>query len=609
MGRRTGVLGLLLVTLVGCVGPQTRLQMGDDAETKRDLSLKTVGDVTEVANVGPVQVSGVGLITGLQGTGGSPKGLYRSLLEQELRKRRVENVSAVLDSTDNATVLVTTMIPAGARRGDRVDVEITLPPGSKVTSLAGGFLQDCAMRNHDTTKNLSPDFDGNNRLLQGHVLARAKGPLLAGFGADGEPAELKRALVWQGCVSLIDRPFFFVLRKDDKSARVANAVAERLNFMFQEDPQKAQRLTQQQKNLLLLGNVTEQINQKLDPNTLATGSAAKAVGKELINVRVPYGYRFNPERYLLVARQVPLEEDAETMARYRRRLQKMIADPAEALRAAVRLEALGKEAVPTLKQGLSHDNALVRFACAESLAYLGSTAGADELARLAGRHPMLTNYCLIALANLDEPVCRTKLAEMLGSSDVELRCGAFFALRLLDERDPRLGGELLNEAFWLHKVASQSDRLVNFAISKRAEIVLFGDAIALTRPVRTLVGQEFTVTMEPGDDRCTLSRISAHGGKRSKQTSPKLEDVVRGMADLGAEYADVVDLLRKLDERQVLNSAVKINALPPEVSVQTLDEMARTGTFFQHQGPAIEEERRLLQEFPTSAKVHDVPAN
>src|SRR5688500_11213644 len=115
MGRRTGVLGLLLVTLVGCVGPQTRLQMGDDAETKRDFSPTTVGDVTEVANVGPVPVSGVGLITGLQGTGGSPKGLYRSLLEQELRKRRVENVSAILDSTDNATVLVTTMIPAGAR--------------------------------------------------------------------------------------------------------------------------------------------------------------------------------------------------------------------------------------------------------------------------------------------------------------------------------------------------------------------------------------------------------------------------------------------------------------------------------------------------------------
>ena len=35
---------------------------------------------------------------------------------------------------------------------------------------------------------------------------------------------------------------------------------------------------------------------------------AKAVNKELINLRVPYAYRYNPERYLRVARLMPLRE-------------------------------------------------------------------------------------------------------------------------------------------------------------------------------------------------------------------------------------------------------------------------------------------------------------
>ena len=583
---RAGIVGTLLLALGGCVNTFGRPELAQVAEREKDLAaVRTVGDVTEVNNVSPLQVSGIGLVSGLSGTGGSPKGPERQLLEQYLRKQKVERVTELLDSPDNALVLVTALIPVGSRRGDRFDVQVSLPPNSKATSLAGGYLQDCALRDHTTTQQASPEYSGANRLLLGHVCGKARGALLVGFGGEkDEPAALRTGRVWPGAVSLIDRPFQFILRSDDRSSFVANAVAERLNYSFQDDPQRMRRLTEQQRRVLLLGDAAEQLNAKFDPSSQGR-TTAKVKTKEIIEVGVPYGYRFNPEHYLRVARFVPLREEAEAMARYRGRLQAMVLDPGETVRAAMRLEALGKDSMPALRDGLRHEHALVRFACAEALAYLGSTAGADELARLAREQPLLTGHCLLALANLNENVCRTNLAELLAADDAELRCGAFLALRLIDERDARLGGEQLNDAFWLHRVAPGSPKLVNFAVGKRAEVVLFGEGIAVTGPVRTLVGQEFAVTREADDDRVTVSRISAQTGKRYKQCPPALDDVIRTLSELGGDYPDVVDLLRKLGDAQALNCPVRAGALPAEVTLDVLVEAGRNPSLLRDAAP------------------------
>lgn len=576
MKRYFWVLGALVLGLAGCVSPQTRGQAADDAERDKDLDVRLVGDVTEVSNVQPIQVSGVGLVTGLEGTGHSPIGSFRTMLEQQLRKQKVENVKALLDSPNNCLVLVTAFIPPGTRRGDVLDIEVTLPPGSKATSLRGGYLQDCTLRDYDNTKSLLPKYQGSDRMLSGHILAHARGPLLVGFGNPDEPAELRRARIWGGGISNLERPFYLLLKNDEKSARIANAVADRLNLMFQDDL-KAQQVIQQNQRLYLLDDVTQQVNQKQE-HPLGTGEMAKAVNKELINLRVPYAYRYNAERYLRVVRLMPLREVPEQQARYRRRLQKMLLDPADTIRAGLRLEALGKESLPALKHGLDSPYPLVRFASAEALAYLGSTAGVEELGHLAQQQPDLRMYCLMALSGLDEGICRTKLAEMLTMEDASLRCGAFRALRLLDESAPRLrkdlGGEFLGNSFWLHQVAPRSNRLVHFALGKKAEIVLFGDDIQLS-PVKILAGSEFAVAVEQGDDRCTISRITSQGGVARKQCTLRLDDVIRVMADLGAGYPEVVDLLRKLDDRQALNCATAANALPTMVSVEDLADSGR----------------------------------
>lgn len=580
MNRWLGLFAAFVLGLAGCVNPQTRAQSAEDSEREKDLEVRTVGDVTEVSNVQPIQVSGVGLVTGLAGTGQSPMSTFRTMLEQQLRKQKVENVRELLDSRNNCLVLVTAFIPPGARKGDPLDVEVTLPPGSRATSLRGGYLQACTLRDYDNKRSLVHNYKGADSLLPGHVLAHARGPLLVGFGDVDAQVELKRARIWGGGISNLDRPFYLLLKNDDKSARIANAVAERLNLMFQDDV-RAQRMIQLHQRLFLLDDVAHELNDK-EARAAGQTDMAKAVNKEVINLRVPYAYRYNPERYLRVARLTPLRETAEHRGRYRRRLKKMLLDPADTIRAALRLEALGKESVPALKQGLESEHALVRFAAAEALAYLGSTAGVDDLARLAQEQPDLRRYCLLALSGLDEGICRTKLTEMLAMDDPSLRCGAFRALRTLDETAPRLskelGGELLGHSYWLHQVAPKSTRLVHFALGKKAELVLFGEDIRLA-PVKLLVGPEFAVTVEQGDDRCTIARITAQGGVTHKFSSLRLDDVLRTMAEMGGGYPEAVDLLRKLDDRQALNCPIAAKALPSVVSVEDLADAGRNPLF------------------------------
>ena len=142
MTCRVYLLAGLLLALVGCSHAQTRGQAADEND-KEDHDIKnvqTVGDVTDVGSVNPRAVSGVSLVCGLEGTGGGvPVGTFRMMLEKQLRVEGLQNVQELLDHPNYALVLVSAMIPP-ARRGDPLDIEVTLPPQTKATSLRGGCL-------------------------------------------------------------------------------------------------------------------------------------------------------------------------------------------------------------------------------------------------------------------------------------------------------------------------------------------------------------------------------------------------------------------------------------------------------------------------------------
>jgi hypothetical protein len=132
-------------------------------------------------------------------------------------------------------------------------------------------------------------------------------------------------------------------------------------------------------------------------------------------------------------------------------------------------------------------------------------------------------------------------------------------------------GEMLNDAFWLHHVASGSQSLVHVSTERRAEVVVFGDSPTLVPPFKLLVGSEFHVTAETGDQRCTVTRFVVKPAKVDpQQCSFKLDDILHKVAAMGGQYTDVVDLMRVVQRGKCLSCEVAFDALPTATSVQLL---------------------------------------
>lgn len=539
---RFGLWAASLLGLAGCLSQQPRLQSDDDAEREKTREVKTIGDVTTFANAEPIPCSGVGLVVGLEGTGGrAPANGYRTEIERYLHKNGVDHVKEILDSPNTSIVIVTGVVPAGARKGDPIDVEVSLPPQSKTRSLRGGYLKYCILYNYDSKKHVDPQYKGPDGVLKGTRIAAAEGPLLVDFGGGKDSDREKVGRIWGGGRVHLPRPFFILMNEEFKRAAVTQTVADRINESLQGQ---------------FHGTATE---------------LASAKNNQVVVLQVPEQYRLNLPRYLRVVRLVPLR-DGGPHSPYRQQVAQDLLDPKRTVTAALRLEALGTASVEALKKGLTSEHALVRFCAGEALAYLGDAACGDVLARTIDEQPTLRAFALTAMASLDENVCRIRLAELLASPAPEVRYGAFRALRALDERDTAIAGEFLNESFWLHRAAPSSQPLVHLSHSRRAEIVLFGEEVTLTPPFSFLSG-EFTVTAGRDDNKCTITRLSLHRGTGRKQVSLKLEEILRTLADMGASYPNVDELLTQADRcvhrggSRCLSAPLAIDALPQETSV------------------------------------------
>jgi hypothetical protein len=545
------------------------MQAFDETEKEKEGEVKTIGDVSSIANADPVPVTGVGLVIGLDGTGASaPPGPYRTMLEDQLRKRYSDHVKEILASPDTSLVLVSAIVPAGARNGDPLDVEVTLPRESKTTRLHGGQLIDCVLYNYDSARNVDPSYAGPDRVLKGHGVAKAEGPLLVGFGDGDEAVRPRQGRIWGGGRCHIDRPFYLVLNSGHQFARVAQNVAERVNETF---------------NGSFRGPMTD---------------LAVAKTKSVVFLNVPPQYRLNLPRYLRVVRLIPLRNNDASRIAYQRKLEEQLLDPSHTVMSALRLEALGQDSIPTLKRGLESEHPLVRFCSAEALAYLGSPSCGEELSRTIEQQPALRAFSLTAMASLDEAICHVELRKLLSSPSPETRYGAFRALRALDDSEETVQGEQLKKSFWLHRIAPESPPLIHVATSRRPEIVLFGENASLIAPFAVLAG-EFTVTAGRNDQHCTISRISLRHGKSRRQCSLRVEDVLRTLTDMGGTYPDCVEVLRRLDRTQSLTCRVAVDALPQATSVYDLAKAGAGDPELQKTHPEILNAKADLGATPT----------
>jgi flagellar basal body P-ring protein FlgI len=518
---------------------------------------ETVGDLAYVVSNGEMMVEGVGLVLGLGNTGGdSPPSLYRKLLLDEMSKAGVEHPERILASPQASLVIVRMVIPMGVGPTDPIDVQVEVPSGCPTKSLAGGYLLSARL--------FRVAYSGKGETLRDHELAVARGPIM--LGAPGRPDDPKVGRVLGGGRVKKEFPYTLVIKENRESYYTAKMLESVVNQRFHQ---------------------SEDGHQK----GMATGKTAS-----YLVLRVPELYHQNQPRYFRVVQSLPMIDTPQERVRRTAAWGKELLDPKTAGVAALKLEGLGTGSVDALKEGLKSPNPQVKFFAAEALAYLNDTSGVEVLGETAIRQPDFRPYSLAALASLDQSASHIQLRKLMDETDIELRYGAFNALRTLDPTDSYLGhvrvlkdpkpeeGEdsgsdsmameiasarrriRLEDPFTLYVVDSEGPPMIHISRTRRTEIVVFGRQQKLLTPIAVGVDNgEFMINAADNDEKVELTRIIASRGADSdyKVTSSlEVAEVIRQAANLGARYPQIVALLETANKQQNLAGQLVVDAVP-----------------------------------------------
>jgi flagellar basal body P-ring protein FlgI len=513
---------------------------------------ETVGDIGFVVSSGELRVEGVGLVTGLDNTGGDPpQSFYRKQLVDEMSKAGVEKPERLLANPQVSMVIVRMSIPMGVSPDDPLDVQVEVPPACGTKSLAGGYL---------LTSRLYRIAMAKGETLRDHELALAQGPIM--LGTPAKPNDPKVGRILGGGRIKKDYPYTLVIKENRESYHTAKMLETVVNARFHQ---------------------TEDGHQK----GVATGKTAS-----YLILRVPALYHQNQPRYFRVVQLLPMVDGPELRVRRLAAWSKELLDPKTSGVAALKLEGLGPASIDALKEGLKSTNDQVKFFSAEALAYLNDTSGVEALGDTVIHHPEFRAYALAALASMDQAASHVRLRRLMDEADIEVRYGAFNALRTLDPHDPFLGQvrvlndpkpddepdepadsmamEILNSArrrnrpqdpFALYIVDSDGPPLVHVSRSRRAELVIFGRQQKLLTPVVLGTGPiQFNAALN--DDKIELSKIVNGDSDTKLTTSLELADVVRQAANIGTSYPEIVAILEEAHAHKNLPGLLVVDAVP-----------------------------------------------
>ena len=521
------VVAMACVIAAGCAGPAIRSQSPEVAAlVTLEADTKLVGDYTAPWGLNPQRIERAALVTGLSDSGcDPPPGLQRQQLMADMQARGVVEPNKLLASKSTALVWVHAYLPPGVRKGDRFDMYVEVPPDNDTTSLDGGWLMETRLAEMAVL---------GNKVRDGHVLGIAEGPLLVDPVSQGtlDSVAKLRARVPVGGVSLTDRSIGLILGPEHRSVALSKRIGDSINKRF---------------HAVIKGTKRGVATPKTD---------------RFIDLEVPSVYKNNLARFVRVVRCVAVVEPPAGRHARLELLARQLADPVTAPAAALRLEALGKEAVPTLREALDAKDAEVRFAAAEALAYLGESLAAEQLAEAAATMRSARPAALAALSVIDDANGLDALQRLLTSTSAETRYGAFRALWRMDPSAPLIRGERLGDACSLHVLDVEGPPLIHATRSMRPEIVLFGAAHPLADGLRAEAGSAIVVVVE--GSTATVSRFLPGEPDEHQETPARVEAVVRAIVELGGSYPDAIQFLQHASSARCLDSRLAFDALPNE---------------------------------------------
>lgn len=534
-------LGLMLsfgLAISGCQETLMRTQSPDKPKSEKNSDKfvldgpvfkepDLVGNFTTFSGLNMVLLEGVGLINGLNSTGEDPPvSNYRAELLDDLRRRGVPEPNEVIKSPATALVVVRAYLPPLVQVDDKFDIEVRVPERSGTSNLNGGWLLECNLNEQAVVS--------GKGILTGNKMAVAQGPVLVSLydGQETRSAKLTRGRVVGGATSNTSRTMQILLQNDFRSYRNAKRLEEKIGTRFYSYNKYGNR-----------------------------ESLASAKTDQKIELKIHPRYKDNFPRYMRVIQNIAFREDEVERRIRMERLEKelFIADKSEV--ASLQLEAIGEDAMPTLKRGLKAPLLECRFYSACSLAYMGNSDGLEALFEAARDEPAFRVFAFAAMSATNDGQAFVYLRQLMDEESLETRYGAFRTMTVIDEHDPYVEGEMVNEQFKLHMVDSKKRPMIHLTQQKKAEVVIYGLDQRFKTPLMVRAGQNILVTALEGGEQVKISKHTVREDEQ-KIVPNRVYDVIKAIGELDGSYPDVAQMLVQANHQSNLEGNIGIDQLP-----------------------------------------------
>ncbi|MBQ9874962.1 MAG: flagellar basal body P-ring protein FlgI [Thermoguttaceae bacterium] len=527
---------LILLAITAFVGPACSKKVPPDPykEQQRKVLMnkgRLVQDLARPANVHASKIEGVALVRGLRGTGADePPSTYQQLLLQDLQRDvdQKRTAKSQIASLDTAIVLMETIVPPGARKGDRLDVSIKLQPKSEASSIQNGYVEKGELYQY-----MAADV-----IRRGYKLGEVNGyvTLDPDLVEKDSPVAYKQGKIIGGAVVSRSRPIWLELKEDERSAGVAQRLEDVIN----------KRFSYTKAGYAGKKKVAE----------------AKA-GAARINLEVPEEYRDNVVRYVNVIGAISFYESDDELNERIDKLARQLLQEETSEFAAIQLEAIGSnnaKVVDAIKRGLESPNDAVRFNSAITSSYFNLRAERQLTAKILAEFARNNSkYRPASLATMG--VCMktsfdvdSELRELLSDDNIETRYGAFRALWTRNPNDYMIQGENMGGQFSYHCLNCGGSPYVHIAQSTRPEIALFNaDQIFLQGFVDIEANPRLTIRSDE-DDIVVKKYALDDGIDEQRRVGYKLDDVVRAIVEIGGTYPDVVSFLTQAKTKKLIRA-------------------------------------------------------
>ena len=531
IGRRLFLAGVIAST-AGC---QNMIRRGQSPDEQLDVSKyennvfksgpRSIGKICGLAGLDSQKVYGIGLATKLKGTGSAPiESGQREHLQRELQLTNgVDTVKDLLADKNTELVIIEGKIPPGTRAGERFDLEVVTMTESGGTSLENGVVLQSRLRKMAHL---------GNRVRKGNIAATGDGPVIIKslVNDTDENGDAVHGVIPGGGKATEDHPLSLRIQGDAMNQKTALQITQAVNQRFHYR------------------------------TTVGHDGVAEPKTDRIIELHIPQVYRNNIGRYASVLNQMYFAENSTQQQKRLTELEARIGEPSKSGLAALQLEAIGDKALPILRTALSHNDLEVRFHAAEALAYMGVSEGLSELVAAAKADSSYRWHTFAALAAMDGRESANELSEFFNEPEIELRFGAFKAIRQQNEDDPIVTGDFLADGFYLHEIDSTADPVVHLSTNRRAEIVIFGSRAAFSD--NFLYVESGLTIKSSGADTLSVTAYSPDFIKQQRVCSNQVADVVRTLAELGYGFGSQLKILRQASQNGKLNAEIAINAAP-----------------------------------------------